>query len=466
MKLRIVSEPPAGSWTTLKFICKDERASLVPPPSDAEFSGDVGALLSERAASTLYAGLGESAKLDDAAIRETAGAAALALRKRGKRKVLLLLNEHPKYVASAVEGFVLGAYRFETFRPKKTEPVAELVVVVAKKDLADAKKAAEHGLILAEAANAARDLANSPGNLLYPKTLAAAAKTVAAQCGLKCRVLDEKELKLRKFGGILAVGSGSSRGPRLIELIHAGGPKGQAPLVLVGKAITFDTGGISIKPAGNMEEMIFDMCGGAAVLGAMQAIARLSVRRNVVGILAAAENMPSGTAYRPGDIVTMHNKVNVEIVNTDAEGRMVLGDALSWARSEHKAARIINLATLTGACGVALGDSAAGLWSNDDAFQADVVRAAAESGERVWPMPIFPEHIERIRSDVAQIKNSGGRLGGACTAAAFLKVFVEKTPWVHLDIAYTAHCSSDKHGLASGATGFGVRTLVRLASGG
>lgn len=466
MKLRIVSESPAGSWTTLRLICKEERAKLVPPPTDGEFSGEVGALLCERAAATLYAGLGESAKLDDAVIRQSAGTAALALRKRGQRKVLLVLKEHPKHVASAVEGFVLGAYRFETFRPKKTEPLIELVVLVAKEDLVAAKKAAARSLILAEASNAARDLANSPGNLLYPKTLAAAAKALAAQCGLKCRVLDEKELTLRKFGGLLAVGGGSSRGPRLIELIHAGGPKGQAPLVLVGKAITFDTGGISIKPAGNMEEMIFDMCGGAAVLGAMQAIARLGVRRNVVGILAAAENMPSGTAYRPGDIVTMHNKVNVEIVNTDAEGRMVLGDALSWARSEHKAARLINLATLTGACGIALGDSAAGLWSNDDAFQADVVRAAVESGERVWPMPIFPEHIERIRSDVAQIKNSGGRLGGACTAAAFLNVFAGETPWVHLDIAYTAHCSSDRHGLASGATGFGVRTLVRLASGG
>ena len=466
MKLRVVSEVPPGTWTTLRLVCKDQRAKLVPPPSDGEFSGEPGALLTDRSSSTVYAGLGERGKLDDSAVRRATGSAALALRKRAQRKVLLILEERPEHVGGAVEGFALGAYRFETFRPKKTQPIAELVVLVAKEDLVSAKKAAARALLLADAANAARDIANTPGNLLYPETLAKAAQAIAAQCGLKCRVLDEKALKLGKFGGLLAVGGGSSRGPRLIELVHAGGPKGEAPLVLVGKAITFDTGGISIKPAANMEEMIFDKCGGTAVLGAMQAIAKLGLRRNVVGILAAAENMPSGTAYRPGDIVTMHNQVHVEIVNTDAEGRMVLGDALSWARSEHKAASIINLATLTGACGVALGDSAAGLWSNDDAFKAEVLRAAQESGERVWPMPLFPEHTERIRSEVAQIKNSGGRLGGACTAAAFLKVFAGDTPWVHLDIAYTAHCSKDSHGLAAGATGFGVRTLVQLASAG
>ena len=464
MKLRIVSEAPAGAWTTFRLICKDQRAKLVPPPTDGEFSGDVGALLHDRAAATCYAGLGERGKLDSAAIRKAAGTAAIALRKRGQRKVLLVLEERPEHVGCAVEGFALGSYRFETFLPKKTEPILELVVLVTKEDVAAAKKAASRGLLLATATNTARDIANTPGNLLYPETLATAAQAIATECGLKCRVLDEKALKLGKFGGILAVGGGSARGPRLIELVHAGGPKGEAPLVLVGKAITFDTGGISIKPAANMEEMIFDKCGGTTVLGAMQAIAELKIPRNVVGILAAAENMPSSTAYRPGDIVTMHNKVNVEIVNTDAEGRMVLGDALAWACTEHNAGKIVNLATLTGACGVALGEAAAGMWSNDDAFQAEVQLAAKNAGECVWPMPIFPEHSQQIKSDVAQIKNSGGRLAGACTAAAFLKVFVGETPWVHFDIAYTAHRSKDKHGLSAGATGFGVRTLVELAA--
>ena len=200
-------------------------------------------------------------------------------------------------------------------------------------------------------------------------------------------------------------------------------------------------------------------------MGAMQAIATLGVKRNVVGILAAAENMPSGTAYRPGDIVTMRSGVTVEVVNTDAEGRMVLGDALWWACNEFKAARVINLATLTGACGIALGEAAAGMWTNSEAFQTQVAAAAREGGESVWPMPLFPEHSQQIKSQVACIKNSGGRLAGACTAAAFLKKFVEQTPWVHLDIAYTSHRSKDQDGMAAGATGFGVRTLVGLAAG-
>jgi leucyl aminopeptidase len=213
-----------------------------------------------------------------------------------------------------------------------------------------------------------------------------------------------------------------------------------------------------------MEEMIFDKCGGIAVLGAMQAIAALGIRRNVVGILAAAENMPSGTAYRPGDIVTMLSGTTVEIVNTDAEGRMVLGDAIHWARVHYKAAKMIDLATLTGACGVALGDAHAGLWSNDEAFLSDVLKASKTAGERLWPMPLHDEYFDKIRSRVAHMKNSGGRLGGACTAASFLNVFAAKTPWAHVDIAYTAHQAKDGHGIASGATGFGVRTLVRLAS--
>lgn len=198
-------------------------------------------------------------------------------------------------------------------------------------------------------------------------------------------------------------------------------------------------------------------------MGAMQALAGLGVKRNVVGILAAAENMPSGSAYRPGDIVTMRSGTTVEVVNTDAEGRMVLGDALWWACHEYKAAQVVNLATLTGACGIALGEAAAGMWTNNEAFQARVAQAAKDGGESVWPMPLFPAHSRQIKSQVAHLKNSGGRLAGACTAAAFLKEFVGRTPWVHLDIAYTSHRTKDQDGLAAGATGFGVRTLVCLA---
>jgi leucyl aminopeptidase len=333
---------------------------------------------------------------------------------------------------------------------------------VLASDATAAKRAAHRGQAVAEATNAARDIGNLPGNLLYPETLAEQAEKLGRRFGFKVTVLGEKVLHARKFGGLLAVGQGSVRPPRLIILSHRGGPKSQAPIALVGKAITFDTGGISIKPAANMEEMIFDKCGGIAVLGAMAALAALGVKRNVVGIVASAENMPSGNAYRPGDIITMYDGKHVEIVNTDAEGRMVLGDAIAYARRDLDAAAIVDLATLTGACGIALGDYAAGFFSNDDRLKNRVSAAAEAAGECIWPMPIFEGHENQIKSDVALIKNSGGRLGGACTAAAFLKTFAEDTPWAHLDIAYTAHREKDRPELARGATGFGVRTLVEL----
>ncbi len=464
MKLRAVADLPAGAWKTVRLITKEQRARLVPEPSEGEFSASVGSLLSDRSSACLYVGIGSSGKVDASAIRIAIGSASLASRKWGVTKMAFELAEWSRYAEAAAEGAVLGGYRYETFLSKKTRPVSEVCFLVSSKDIASVRKGIERGRILGEAGNAARDVANTPGNLLFPESLADAATALAKKTGLRCTVLAEKDLKSGKFGGVLAVGGGSARGPRMIALEHRGGKKGEAPLVFVGKAITFDSGGISIKPAAGMEEMIYDMCGGASVLGAMQAVAELNVRRNVVGILASAENMPSSTAYRPGDIVTMRSGVTVEVVNTDAEGRMVLADALHWARDAYGAARIIDLATLTGACGIALGEAAAGMWSTDEAFQNRVSEAAKLSGERVWPMPLFPEYSSQIKSKVADIKNSGGRLAGACTAAAFLKEFVGETPWVHLDVAYTTHRSKDSQGLALGATGFGVRTLVELAS--
>ncbi len=463
MKIRIVSETPSGGWTLIRLVAKEERGQLVPPPSDAEFSGAVGALLYERTACTLVVGLGESTTVDAIAVRRAVSSAALNLRKLGVTDVVVELTHHAGFAAAAAEGLVEGNYRYEKFLPKKTLPISGCVFVVPKSDATAARRAVTRGQALGESVNFAREIGNTPGNLLYPEALIKTAVSEAEKNGLRCRVLDERLLRAGGFGGLLAVGAGSVRGPRLIAMEHRGGRKDERPLVLVGKAITFDSGGISIKPAAGMEEMIFDKCGGMAVLGAMMAIARLGVKRNVVGILAAAENMPSGSAYRPGDIVTTYDGVTVEVVNTDAEGRMVLADALAWARKEFKAASIVDLATLTGACGVALGEHAAGIWSNNEAFQSEVQLAATTAGERVWPMPLFEEYLAQIKSDVAQLKNSGGRLGGANTAAAFLKVFVGDVPWVHLDIAYTAHRTKDHNGLASGATGYGVRTLVELA---
>jgi len=463
MKVRVTSDVSSDGHFTVRLVVKDQRAKLTPPPSDGEFSGSVGAVLNDRSKRIMYVGLGDRAQLNSTAVRTAAGSAALVLRQYGHQKVLMVLEERTEIVEAAVEGFVLGGYRFEDFIPKKTAEISELVVLVRKEDVTGARKAAERGVVLAESINAARHLGNAPGNIIYPETLAKHAADLARRVKLQCKVMDEKSLRAGKFGGILSVGSGSARSPRLIALEHRGGGKSEAPLVFIGKAITFDSGGISLKPPEKMEEMIFDKCGGIAVLGAMESIARLKIKRNVVGLIASAENMPGGGAFRPGDIIQTRSGVTVEIVNTDAEGRLVLADALSWAREHYKASAMVDLATLTGACGVALGESCAGLWSNHGEFLNKVQSCATNAGEKTWHMPLGSEYSAQIKSSVAQIKNSAGRLGGACSAAAFLEVFAGETKWAHLDIAYTARQTSDKDGLARGATGFGVRTLVALA---
>jgi leucyl aminopeptidase len=462
MKISIGSQAPAKGAVTVRFVPQDARVKISPAVSETEFSGKRNALYYTREKGVLHVGLGERSKIDSATFRSAAGAATTHLKKIGEHRLALQLEEWPQFAGPAVEGVLLADYRFERFKTTKTGGLASLAVQVQTDDIAAVKKAVHHAEVIGETTNLVREVGNLPGNLLYPATLAENAKKIATRYKLNISILDEKILSKRKFGGLLAVGQGSVRPPRLIVLEHRGGPKSQAPIALVGKAITFDTGGISIKPAANMEEMIFDKCGGIAVLGAMAALAALGVKRNVVGIIASAENMPGGNAYRPGDIITTYDGKHVEIVNTDAEGRVVLADAIAYARRDCGAAAIVDLATLTGACGVALGDYAAGFWSNDDWLRNHVLTAAETAGERLWLMPLFEEYETQIKSDVALVKNSGGRLGGACTAAAFLKTFAEETPWAHLDIAFTGHREKDRADLARGATGFGIRTLVEL----
>ena len=447
----------------IRLLTTDQRSQLPAAITVAEISLQPGSRVFYHAEGTLFVGLGERGKVDADTVRLAAGAAAMALKKTGRTRFTLQLGEWAGFAGAAVEGVVLADYRYEDFKPKKTHPIRQVTVVVPAAAVAAARKAGERAATIARLTNLARGIANRPGNIVYPSTLAEEVEWHAKKYGVSCTVLDEKKLKAGKFGGILAVGSGSGRPPRMIVLEHLGGPKTQAPLVLIGKAVTFDTGGISIKPAADMEKMIWDKCGGAAVIGAMLALKELGVKRNVIGLIPAAENMPGADAYRPGDIVTCYDGKHVEIVNTDAEGRMLLADAIGYARGVLKAAAIVDVATLTGACGVALGDSCAGLWSNDTALGDAVLACSKEAGERLWPMPHFPEYDEQIRSEMGLIKNSGGRLGGACTAAAFLRTFAEKTPWAHLDIAYTASRDKESLALARGATGFGVGTLVRLA---
>ncbi len=464
MKLTLEAHAPkpGAEWTQVRFVLRDQRVKLLPALGEQEFSGRANALLHLVTERILYVGLGERAKLSAHVLRIAAGTATLALKKLGRTKLAIDLSAWPEFTAAVVEGITLADYRFDRFTTKKNTPLAALHLQLEAADLAAAKKAAARGHTIAESTNAARAIGNLPGNILYPETLAKHAVSLARAAKLKLTVFDERRLRAGGFGGILAVGRGSERPPRLIVLEHRGGPKNQPPIALVGKAITFDTGGISIKSATHMEDMIFDKCGGIAVLGAMAALARLGVKRNVVGVIASAENMPGAAAYRPGDIVTTYDGKHIEIVNTDAEGRVVLADAIAYARRDLKAAAIIDLATLTGACVVALGECAAGLFDNDEPLRKALLAAAETTGERLWPLPIFPEHEEQIASDVALIRNSSGRYGGASTAAAFLKTFAEKTPWAHLDIAPVGNIGKDSGGLARGATGFGVRTLVEL----
>jgi leucyl aminopeptidase len=464
MKLLIDSKPakPTANVTRVRFVLRDQRVKLLPGVSEKEFSGQAGALLHHSHESILYVGLGERAKVKAEILRTAAGTAAMALKKIGRIGLQVLLEDWPQFVGPVVEGIALADYRFDRFATKRNELLESLHVQVLAEDLTKSRTAAKHALVVAEATNEIRDIGNLPGNVLYPESLAARALKLAREAGLKATVLDEPKLRARGFGGLLAVGQGSKRAPRFIILEHRGGPKTQAPIALVGKAITFDTGGISIKPAANMEEMVFDKCGGMAVLGAMAAISRLKLKCNVVGLIASAENMPGSNAYRPGDIVTTYDGKHIEIINTDAEGRVVLADAIAYARRDCRAAAIVDLATLTGACVVALGEYAAGLFANDDALLDRLLASAETTGERLWPLPIFPEHEEQIRSDVALIKNTGGRQGGASTAAAFLKAFAEEIPWAHLDIAPVASRTKDAPHLARGATGFGTRTLVEL----
>lgn len=464
MKLTLGPTPAKSKTaaTTVRFVLRDQRAKLLPGVPDAEFSGKPNSLLHDRQEGVLYVGLGERAGIKPQTLRSAAGAAVMALKKIGRTRLTLNLEDWAAHAGSVAEGLTLADYRFDRFSAKRNIPLEGVHLQLLAEDLAEAKRLATHGQIVAEATNAIRDIANLPGNVLYPESLAARAAKLAREHGLKVKVFNEAQLKAGGFGGILAVGQGSRRGPRFLVIEHLGGPKGQAPIALVGKAITFDTGGISIKPAANMEDMIFDKCGGMAVLGAMLALAKLKVKRNVVGLIASAENMPDGNAYRPGDIVTTYDGKHIEIVNTDAEGRVVLADAIAYARRDCRAEAIVDLATLTGACVVALGETAAGLFSSDDTLRDRLLAASDRTGERLWPLPLFPEHEDQIRSDVALIKNSGGRLGGASTGAAFLKTFAETTPWAHLDIAPVSHRDKDGKDIARGASGFGVRTLVDL----
>ncbi len=417
----------------------------------------------------LLVGAGPAADFDLRALRRCSAQAARVATKKGVT-TLGIVPRSPfelAHAAAVADGVLTGVYDPALYRkPKEDTKHIDSVTLCVEPQLAEVVQAGiNRGVTLAEAVNFARTLAQEPSNKLTPVEMARRAQAMAEQEGLTCLVLGRAAMMELGMGALLAVGQGSAQEPQLIRLSYrpAGSTAdGHMRLALVGKGITFDTGGICLKPRDAMWEMKYDMSGGAAVIGAMQAIARLKPPIAVDGYVAAAENMPSAASYKPGDVLHAYNGKTIEVIDTDAEGRLVLCDALAYARKDGGATHIVDLATLTGAVMVALGQERAGLMGTDTAWIESVKAAAAAAGEKVWQLPLDEEYGELMKSDIADIKNLGNRYAGSITAAWFLREFVEDTPWVHLDIAGVAWLDADKPDLAKGPTGFGVRTLVQL----
>jgi leucyl aminopeptidase len=360
-------------------------------------------------------------------------------------------------------GLQLGGWEYTEMRtPPPTEeqrpPLTDATIITENARALSAGLNA--GIALGEGYALARRLAMMPGNVCTPDVLADAARDVGKRHGLKVTVLGRKEMEREKMGSFLCVAQATTQDPKLVAVEYRKGPKDQQPIVLVGKGLCFDTGGISIKPAERMEYMKFDMCGAAGVIGAMESIARLALPINVVGVFGATTNMPGGNAVKPGDVVIASSGKSIEIINTDAEGRLVLADVLTWVKRFDPVA-VIDAATLTGACVVALGNGISGALGNDDALVAEVVAASRRASEPAWQLPLTEDYREQIKSDVADIKNTGGRAGGTITAALFLKEFVD-FPWVHLDVAGTAYSESDLVFIPKGPTGVPLGTFVEF----
>jgi leucyl aminopeptidase len=430
----------------------------------------------------LLVGLGKQAKAAVHGVRSAAGTAVRFTKPRGIRELVFALPVADAIAAAAatraaVEGALVGDFDPDTYRSdRKDQSVQSFTLAApANSDKTALEAALAEGVIVGESQNFTRSLVNEPGNKLTPRILGQRAAAMAEEVGLKWEVHSTEKLHELKMGAFWSVSQGSEEPPALIVLRYepegvSDGPvlhptdkdpsAGTPVLGLVGKGITFDTGGISIKPADNMEKMKYDMAGGAAMIGAMRAIALLKPKVRVIGIVCAAENMPDGKAQKPGDVQTAMSGKTIEIINTDAEGRLVLADGLTYAK-QLGATHLIDAATLTGACVVALGMINAGGFSNDDATWAKFDGALATSGEKFWRMPLGEEYAEQIKSDIGDIKNTGGRGGGgACTAAEFLKVFAEDTPWIHLDIAGLAWVEDSKPYIAKGPSGVAVRSIL------
>ncbi len=417
-------------------------------------------------------GLGKASEFSLDKVRDLAAVLGRYLRKLNIREASTIAHGAgiaglaAEACAQAIaEGTILGTYRFLRHKGKPDNDEGSLdSLTIVEHDPAKVEPlqaGVDRGIVLAEAACLARDLANEPANHLTPTEFANRAAEAARGAGVECTVYDRAWMEQQGMGSLLSVANGSVQPPKFMVLRYAGAPDSSETIALVGKGITFDSGGISIKPAQGMEEMKGDMSGGAAVVATLVAVGRLKPKVNLVGIVGATENMPSGSATKPGDVVKAMNGTTIEVVNTDAEGRLILADELSYARTLG-VTRMVDIATLTGACIVALGDIASGVMTNDPAWFAELQAAAARSGEKFWQLPLFDEYKEQIKSPIADLKNTGGRNAGAITAGMFLKEFVGDTPWLHIDMAGTDTYDKEKGVYARGASGVPVRTLVNL----
>jgi leucyl aminopeptidase len=421
----------------------------------------------------LLLGMGKKEKLSGEMLRK---AAATALRAAEKVKAVTLAIPSfgegemaaEEIARCLAEGLHLGAYRFLQYKKNEAddseEPTVKQVLLYLKdqqlKDLMEA--GLEEGQVFAEGVITARNLVNEPPNVMDPEAMASRAEEIGRVNGMGVEILEREDMEQMKMGCLLGVTSGSQRAPKVVVMTYEGAMKDTSEVIgLVGKGLTFDSGGISLKPGAGMDEMKGDMAGAAAVLGAMEIISRLKPRVNVIAVVGLCENMPSGTAYRPGDILTAMNGKTVEVLNTDAEGRLVLADCLSYAQ-QLGATRLVDVATLTGACVIALGNHATGLVGNDEIWQQAVVNAGLEAGEPCWPLPAFDEYAEQLKSDVADLQNIGGKEAGAVTAGLFLKAFIDDRPWVHLDIAGTSYTKKPKAYQTKGGTGVAARILAHL----
>jgi leucyl aminopeptidase len=421
------------------------------------------------ASRVLVLGLGKKGELTLNKIRSGAAEACRYLRgKNVDTAAAAILGAGVNHItadeaAQAVtEGALLGLYTFRRHITKQENNFGEITELrLAGRGLRTLDRAIERGRIVAEAANRARDMVNEPANFMTPSNMAETARKLATEFGLEIEVFEKEKIEELGMGGLLGVSRGSQQPPRFIILSYKGRDSNGVDLALVGKGITFDSGGIDIKPPEGMHEMKGDMAGGASVINALTALAGLKPKINVTALVPATENLPSGSAMKPGDIISALNGKTIEVLNTDAEGRLILADALSYAK-KLGAKAIVDVATLTGACHVALGDVCSGAFTNDQRMADRLIAAGRDTGELLWQLPMYDEYKEQLKSDVADIKNIGNRYGGAITAAKFLAEFIDGTPWVHLDIAGTYYTDKEKGYLVKGGTGVPVRTLVEF----